>query len=350
MTQHAIATNSAPAGALVIRSGLQTPPQAIWDLLLDTGFLYPEKLAAMPVAAVRETLATLLASPSDLFKVSLAVKDERIAGHVSCVRVYAQTWLCQHLAASNGGKSALTAGRRLCVAMLEELEAEPTAEWTKIRWRPDNAWPAREFGGYARTASDRTRALLRTYAYAVSPALAADEPGPPAGLTLRSALPADLARVEAYFAATEQALYLRSDDLAASSIGLGHMQEAYARLGLARCREVIIAERGGRFAGFALLELSSVGLNFSEFTNSFRVYAAADDLATPAALARAARARYHALGYARCVALVDEPLLAAFEAAGFAQTKRYCCVTLHRSLLRELRAHLLRARPRETRP
>jgi hypothetical protein len=340
------------ARPLELRTGAQASADAIWQLLLDTGFLYPEKLAHMRVSAVRATLSTLLAAPDDVFKVLVAARGEQLEGHVSCVRVYERTWLCQHFAALQRTGSMLATGRQVAVAMLDTLVAAPEVEFIRIRYRPDNPWPAREFGGCARMLEGHPLAQLRTYAYLVSPPLAAVPALETSGsrLGVRAATAADAARIEACFAGGSDALLLRTDDLGAQQLELRHMAAAYARVGLSRRREVLVAERSGQLAGFALLEQSSLGLNYSELTNAVRVYAAVGDSETLQALARAALARYRTLGYDRCVALASDAQLAALQPAGFTRTKDYACFTLHRSLIPELRAYLLRTRKRGAQP
>ena len=99
---------------------------------------------------------------------------------------------------------------------------------------------------------------------------------------------------------------------------------------------LLVAERDGRVVGFALLEVSSLGLNFSELTNAFTVHLLEEDEDAHRALVVAAQRRYAEIGRSHCVALAEGEHLLAFEEAGFARVKDYACWTFHRDHMSDL--------------
>ena len=115
----------------------------------------------------------------------------------------------------------------------------------------------------------------------------------------------------------------------------------YARFGILRKREAIVAERHGRAVGFALLEIASLGLNFSELTNAFTVHLLGDDREAQGVLVRAAKHRYGQLGRTHCVALEEGEQLGAFESAGFKKLKDYACWTFHRTHLEAMEEYFV---------
>jgi len=326
-----------------LRDGTGTPFETLWGFLRETRFLYPEKLASIRVAQAQSTLKKLLERPNDLLKTSLVVKDRRIEGHASGLRAYRYTWILQHLAALPAGKSMMTRGRMLNLAVIEYLEQLPGIEWVKIWYRPTNRWPARVFGGFAKKLADPDRSHLKTYAYMVSRSLGNSEPT--GATTVRPGDPSDHGSVEAHFVAAREAVLLRSDDLTSDHLLLNEVAEAYANFDLVRRRELLVAERGGRFVGFALLEVSSHGLNFSELTNVFRVYTQdPGDLDAKAALIVRARARYAELGFETTIGLSDQGDVSAFVEQGFRQVKQYSAWTWHRSQYQAFCEHVLKLR------
>jgi hypothetical protein len=110
--------------------------------------------------------------------------------------------------------------------------------------------------------------------------------------------------------------------------------ELYQPLGLTRRRETLVARRDGRLAAFALLEVSSVGANFSDLTSAFRMHPVLSDPEAVTALAARARLRYAAAGRRFAVGLAEQLDEPAWAAAGFVKVKEYCCMTAHRSLWR----------------
>jgi DNA-binding NarL/FixJ family response regulator len=326
-----------------LRDGTGTPFHVLWNFLQETRFLYPEKLAAIRVDQVESTLKKLLEQPNDVLKTSLVVKDGRIEGHASGLHAYRNTWMLQHLAALASGKSMMTRGRMLNLAVIEYLEQLPGIEWVKIWFRPTNRWPARVFGGFARKLADPDLSHLKTYVYMVSPSTAGAEAD--GSTTVRPGVSADFGAVEAHFVAAREAVLLRSDDLTSEHLLLDEVAKVYANVDLVRRRELLIAERGGRFVGFALLEVSSRGLNFSELTNVFRVYARdVGDRDAKAALVARARARYAELGCETTIGLADQDDVNTFLDQGFRQAKQYSAWTWHRSQYQAFCEHVLKLR------
>jgi hypothetical protein len=312
----------------------------LWQFFLDTQFIYPKKRAALEpsLPALKRTLEALHARPNPLFKSVVCRDGGRVVGHVSGIRAYRRTWLSQHLAAVPGRQ----AGPMLNLGQAEYFGQSVDLEYFKIYFRPDNRWPARVFGGFASSIRDKQLSDLRTYAYY---ALATDT-APPADrtLTVSEASDEELALVERHLMATESPLIVRSDDLTRRSLKLEELDASYRALGLERRREVLMASRNGEPVGFALLELSSPGLNLSELLSSHRLYlrpagAGAPDLVRHALLG-AVLARYRAAGRPLAVGLASVEDAAQLARLGVEAEKRYCVWTCHRSLYERFCDHV----------
>jgi len=308
---------------------------AVWSFMRETGFLYPEKEAKIRpnLSEVRRTLGILLARPDGPLRTLLFRSDGLIAGHVSAARIYRATWMVQHLAVQKEGSGRLAAAPALNVGVVDYLEQLPDCEWGRIWFRPENRWPSRTFGRFARLQFDPHRCDLRTYAYLVALAARGLAPDGIRGVEIAPAGPADWAEFRRHLAGTGQTAMLSAEDLC-SAPDLTEAGEPFRALGLERRREGLVARRHGRLAAFALLEISSLGINLSELTNAFRLYALDPDPGVTAALAAAARDRYAELGRSMAIGLAEAPDAAAWKAAGFEQVKSYTCLTWHRSMIR----------------
>ncbi len=319
---------------------------AIWGVLQSTGFLYPEKLEKLtPVLPeIRNTISALLEKDHHLFKTVVFKRGEQIQGHLSAARIYRRTWVVQHLAAMKGGK-ALFAARLMNLGLSEYLEQIPEMEWLKIFFRPNNKWPARVFGTFAKRVGEPTFSDLRTFDYWSAPTAEKGRAG--AGVEVRDAVTDDFAAVEAHFVERNQTVLLRANDLTRSRIPLLELRMLYEEVGLHRGRHVLVAERAGKGVGFALLEVAPLGLNLSELTNTFTLHLDQPDPDARAALIEAARAFYGKLGRPVCFALDDGSGAQALSDAGFKTTKQYTCWTWHRSLLRRYYEYVFRLYGRE---
>jgi len=99
MRRSSMAASHAAEASDGVRDGTGTEFDALWRFLIESRFLYPEKLASIQLAAVRATLTTLLAQRSRLFRTLLLFGDGCIEGHVAAALAYRSTFVIQHLAA-----------------------------------------------------------------------------------------------------------------------------------------------------------------------------------------------------------------------------------------------------------
>ena len=134
---------------------------------------------------------------------------------------------------------------------------------------------------------------------------------------------------------------VRTDDLSTDALMLSSVTKTYKGVGLERRREILVAEQEGVFAGFALLEISSPGINFSELANAFRVFALDSDPNIERSLIDSACQQYATAGRQKCVALAADQQISTFAAAGFELRKQYNCWTWHRSLYQLYCQHVL---------
>ena len=317
------------------------PFDDLWRFLEETGFLYPDKMETLAplLPRVRETFSHLSKQTGHLFKAVVFHEDRRLYAHISAVRSHSRSFVVQHLAALPRLKSG-QGPRAVNLGITEFLAQDQHLDFGKSYFRPDNKWPARVFGGYARRVTDRQRSDLRMHDYLVYPTTL-ELPETP-GLRVIEARGRDLSVVEASFVASERGCILRSDDLTRATLELGLVDAAYQPAGLFRRRVVLLALRRDQPVGFALCEISSPGLNLSELLSSMQVKLLPAALEADPPIAQQVR---HALMreafslYARA----ERPFVPLLKAPGEPEPapgfeplerKQYACWTWHRSLLR----------------
>jgi hypothetical protein len=240
----------------------------LWAFLRETRFLFPEKIAGLEplMKGVRHTLDLLHSHRSRIFKSVVCRDGSRLLGHISGLRAYRDTWMMQHLAALPGRQ----VGRLLMMGALEYVRQNPDLRYVKAWYFPQSRWPARMFGGFARTIANSELSELRSFLPFTVPVAWPLPPAP--GIEVIEASRGDLPAVESYFVGTERGLLLRADDLLRSAINLSELNSSFRKVGLQRRRRVLLALRRDVPLGFALAEVSSPGLNLSEVLSSFRVF------------------------------------------------------------------------------
>jgi hypothetical protein len=316
--------------------------EEIWTLFLDSGFLYPEKVARLgPVLPeVQQTVRALLEANGHLLSTVVLRSNGLPQAHLSALRSHEHTWMIQHLAALPLSARRLDGSARVTLALAYYIQRRPDVRWLKMFYRPTNIWPSRVFGEFAARMHDPASSDLRTFHYLVAPT---DGPAPavPADVQIRAADDFDLCAIEEWFALRGRSVELMANNLHRTQIRLNSVSTQFRQVGLDRHREPIVAERKSRVTGFALLDVSSLGMNFSELTNAFTVRLLEEDTESQRALIVAARQRYAALNRPQCIALEEGDDLSSFNAAGFVKVKDYTCWTFHRSHMAALEEYFI---------
>jgi hypothetical protein len=278
---------------------------------------------------ITQTMRALLATNGRLLSTVVVRNETALEAHISMLRGYEHTCLVQHLAALPISVRDLDASARVSLALTYYGQLRQDIRWVKLFYRPNNAWPSRVFGGFARHLTDPRTSDLRVFHYLVA---TTDGPSPTFrdGICVRDADEHDLPRIEDWFTSRSRTVEVIANDLKPADVLLGSVSRLYGSAGLYRRRQPMVVERDGRVTGFALLEMSSLGLNLSELTNAFTVHLFEADAQSHLALTASARQRYAELGRLQCIALAEGTDLSLFEAAGFVKVKDYACWTFHR--------------------
>ena len=314
----------------------------IWTLFLDSGFLYPEKIEKLqPVMPeLQATVRALLNANGHLLATAVVRDEHRLEAQLSMLRSYEQTWMVHHLAALPLTSRDANASAQVTLALTYYGQLRSDIQWAKMFFRPNNPWPSRVFGGFFNLIKDKPTCDYRVFHYLTAPT---NGPTPQLSnqVEVRSAKEEELSLVADWFTSRGRTVESMANDFEKSKLNLPKLSKDYTRAGLGRNRECIVAQRDGRITGFALVEVSSIGLNFSELTNAFTVRMTEEDPEARLALIVAAKQRYRELGRLQCVALEEEEDLSTFAAAGFTHGKDYGCGTYHRDHFADLEEYIV---------
>jgi hypothetical protein len=304
----------------------------LWQFFRDCGFVDPEKEATLaPVMTdVRRMFESLHSRTTKDFNAVVMRDQDKIVGHVSGLRIYRKTWMFQHLAALSGHN----AGPLLNLGALECFAQDNDLEYFRLWFLPQSRWPNRVFGGIARKIANRELSELRS-CYPIHLSTDARYEAPADGFEVVEATESDLNLVERYFVERET-LMLRAEDLTANGLGLREINNAYKRLGLQRRRRVLIATHKEVPVGFALLEISSPGLNLSEALSAFQIFLLPDtgveSSVVRRALLPALLRAYRQTGRKIAVGVIQPNEVESYRQLGITVGPHWMCWTAHRSL------------------
>jgi hypothetical protein len=305
-----------------------------WDAALDGAL-------ARVLFEVTQTFHAAYRGPSSVFKSVIAREDGELIGHVSSLRAYDRTWMTQHLATSPDRHVA----DLLSLRAGDHLLQTTNIEFFKIWYQHHKPWPSRVFGGFAQTVTDANRSDLRGHRHVSMTTTDAPSAGPDDGIEVGPADDAKLAQIAGFFAVHELPLLVRADDLHAARLSLDLLEDSFATAGLSRCRRVLVATRGGACLGFALAELSSVGLNLYEILSAFRLFVFPESRtsapAVRAALLRGVARLYRSAGRATAHGLVPCAEILEYLQLGLEiDHETWMCWTFDRTTFHGFRRHV----------
>ncbi len=247
---------------------------ALWEFFFDTGFLYAKKYRLLQSYKdqFKETYRKLYQENPDIARHITYEKDGRIYGHMSMVKAYERAWMIHHHAARNlenrlPGFQVL----KQIMIFLNGMCHLPSAkmDYVMCYYRPDNKFPDRVFGGFARHLNNPRGCSLDLFAYLTWPVGGGDQL--PAGWTLADTAPEDLRELRLFYAQASGGLLPDVLDLEGVQNGRSTLEQSYARLGFLRRWRSLALRCNGKLAAVLIPNRSDLGINLSELLNGVTI-------------------------------------------------------------------------------
>jgi hypothetical protein len=312
----------------------------LFQRYMQTGFLYPDKLARLApfTAEIMENWRRAAASPDTLLRiVTYSGTRERTWASLATWRHTADAWCIQHLV-SRGDPLA---SRAVLLAELDAMIEDPEHLSSQNWFRPDNRLPSRVFGAYTDKLGPESACAHLLTAFEV-PLLASV---PSVGVTVNAVTAQNQLELNELGALVRGPVYSVAEGFGNEDFELDGIDRLYRRVGLFRYRRAWLAYSGGELVAALVAYRGPLGLNYSFVENR------ADLLLSPACppssvvqvmrqLIAAASDHYRDFRPGYVPLFVDErgaPLLAA---AGLLPIRRYCQAIHVRPCYARYRAHL----------
>jgi hypothetical protein len=251
---------------------------ALWEFFFETGFIYPKKYRVIQHqrAEFKETYKKLYQDNPEVARHFTYQKNGRIYGHISMARAYERAWMIHHHAAKamenrRTGFMVL----KLIMHYLNDMHRLPSAnmDYAMCYFRPENKFPDRVFGGFARELKDPRGCSLDLFAYLPYTRLSLG-PKLPEGWTLTPSTDLDLWEYERTYIDQSDGLLLEALGLVPPFTGHDTLEEVYARLGLIRKCRVFSLSYQGDLCAILVANQSDMGFNLSELLNGIKVLVA----------------------------------------------------------------------------
>jgi hypothetical protein len=251
--------------------------EALWEFFFSAGFIYPKKYRLVQAhrEAFRETYERLYVEDPEVARHFTYQKNGRIYGHISMVRAYSRAWMIHHHAARamDSKRTGLLVLKQI-MYYLNDMYRLPSAgiDYVMAYFRPENAFPDRVFGGFAREVADPGECSMDRFAYLPYTRLSVGA-RLPGDWTLEACSPFHLWEARRFYERRSGGLLL---DALGLRTGDGRpcdepLKEAYRGSGFLRGWTLYSLARGGELYAVLLADRSDLGFNLSELLNGIKI-------------------------------------------------------------------------------
>lgn len=254
---------------------------ALWEFFFQAGFIYPTKYGFFQTyrKSYLETYRKLYQDSPDVARHITYQENGKIYGHMSMVRAYERAWLIQHHAAlPMENKMPGYVVLRHMILFLHGAYTLPAAKMDYVMcfFRPENKFPDRVFGGFARDLNNPQGCSLDLFAYLTVDAKAAAVPLPDEWL-LKEVSFTEMWELENFYRRTSGGLFL---DVLKRPLDPGEesLQDVSKRHGLTRKWSIYGLFHENRPVCVLIVNQSDFGVNLSEILNSITVMVIEQDL------------------------------------------------------------------------
>ena len=248
---------------------------ALWEFFFETGFLYPKKyrLIQPQRAEFKETYKKLYQDNPGIAKHFTYQRNGRIFGHISMVRAYERAWMIHHHAAkSMENKRTGFMVLKQIMHYLNDMHRLPSAcmDYTISYFRPENKFPDRVFGGFARELNNPRGCSIDLFAYLPYTRLSLGNKLPE-GWTLSVSSAKDLWEFEHLYRSHSGGLLFDAMGLMRTAEGQNALEATYREMGLTRSWQTYSLKSNEKLYALLIVNHSDLGFNLSELLNGIKV-------------------------------------------------------------------------------
>jgi len=250
---------------------------ALWDFFFETGFIYPDKYAAIQKnkKQIKETYAKIYTHNPQIARHFIYQEKGTIFGHMAMIRFYESAWMIHHHAAR---KSALNKAGLIVLDQIGRMINDSHRlyslhmDYMICYYRPDNKFPNRVFGGAARNIGDPKGCSLDNFAYQQFNNQLRSTSDLPEGWQITETRSEDLQELAGFYEHMSGGLLIDALDLRPEKIDCMDLSREYAKLGLTRLRHLYSLKNNGQLKAVFQVNQSDVGLNLSDITSCIKVF------------------------------------------------------------------------------
>ena len=248
---------------------------ALWEFFFDTGFIYPKKydLIRSQKEKFKKTYQDLYNNSPEIARHFVYQKNGRLYAHISMVRAYERAWMIQHHAArSVEGRRAGFAVLKQIVMYLANMHRLPSThmDHMMVYFRPENKFPDRVFGGFARSKENTGVCSMDLFGYLPHSGLSGPIELLP-GWSVGECSTMDLWELNLFYRNFSGGLFMDALGLAHKGRSEESFEETYRRPGFLRKWKTYSLKYGEKLEAVLIVNRSDFGFNLSELLNGIKV-------------------------------------------------------------------------------
>ena len=253
----------------------QVDLDAMWKFLFETGFVYPEKYAAIYTnkEKFKETYEKLYIHNPNIARHFIYQDKGTIHGHISMVRFYENTWLFQHHAANRSDidKAGLVVLNQIARYVNDFYCLYVThMNFVICYFSQNKRFPNRVFGGFTRKLNDPKGSSLDAFAY-FQLSKDIEEWYFSRSWVLTKTQPKDLLELKSFYESHSGGLIPHALDLEPDMIDCDDLSKEYQKIGFKRERYLFSLRKDDVLKAVIMVNVSDTGLNISNLTNCIHV-------------------------------------------------------------------------------
>ena len=244
----------------------------LWNFFFETGFIYPEKYGYFQAnkEQIKKTYAKLYGENPHIARHFIYQDRGAILGHMAMVRFYQDSWLIHHHAARKS--VSIKAGLAVLDQISQYLNELGNFYFAHLQfvycyYRPDNKFPNRVFGGFARQQRDPRICSLDKFAYAHYRGGAGSGGALPESWELAPSSRFDRSELGSFYGFASGGLMIEAFDLQPESTGGDELAQEYRQLGFKKETHCYSLRKEGSLKAFFLANCTDAGFNMADLTN-----------------------------------------------------------------------------------
>ncbi|PKN63177.1 MAG: hypothetical protein CVU57_20565 [Deltaproteobacteria bacterium HGW-Deltaproteobacteria-15] len=254
---------------------------ALWEFFFTAGFIYPKKYRLIQSYRdeFRKTYEKLYLENPEIARHFTYQSNGRIYGHISMVRAYERAWMIHHHAAQsmNSKRTGFMVLKQI-MHYLNDMHRLPSAnmDYVMSYFRPENAFPDRVFGGFARELNNPKGCSTDLFCYLPYTAHSVTTQLPEEW-SLEECSPFHMWEFSRVYDHVSGGLLLDGLGLmrgGGDQPGDEHLSQVYEKVGLRRAWQTFSLTYQGALKAILLCNHSDLGFNLSELLNGMTVLVA----------------------------------------------------------------------------